>query len=438
MERQVIVSLQDNDNKDIASLDLLWQQKNVSIGERFNQLVMIAQQSRASDIHLEPHPAYIYVRFRVDGVLHEAGKIPKYIQPILTNYVKILSHMELDSNQPQTGQGQLLNSDINFYATTVPTITGERIIVKLKQPSVRNLSELGLWGSNLLKVEDGISSMRGLVVLSGPLASGRSATLSSIIKFIDPHYKVAVIQDSTELPRAFSLLQNISIFRRNSLTIADTIKLALSQNPDCLVLPRLSDQNTAQLALQAAASGKLVITFLPINDALSVFSYLIKMGLPVHQVAHNLTLSIHQRLVRQLNSVYKIERRPTVAERHGIEKYFSLNETKYNQLYELEKQAIKSGMGDDTLSTSSKKIEKIYEPNPEIMQEYKKYSGRIGLFEVAEPNPEIINSLNASKTSTKQLIKAAGQNYIDVKLDGLVKALRGQTTLDEVMRVTSK
>lgn len=380
----------------------------------------------ASDIHIEPTRDRLRVRFRQLGVLHASIFLPLRVHPAVIARIKILSSLKIDETRiPQDGRFSTKLGDkiIDFRVATFPTPLGEKVAIRVLDPAagLKSFEELGLEGRNLEVVKEGILRPFGLVLATGPTGCGKTTTLYVILQFLNKEgVNIVTLEDPVEY-----FIENINqsqIKPDIGYDFASGLRQILRQDPDIIMIGEIRDEETAALVTHAALTGHIVLSTLHTNNALGVVPRLIDMGIKPYLIPPSLQLAIAQRLVRRLcdNCKEKITPDPKIRD---------------ILLKEIEKlpPEIKNSL----------KIERplsIFINNPKGCPKCNKtgYSGRIGVFEVLTMTPTL-STLILKEPSEEALKKEAeAQRMITMKQDGIIKVLKGATTIEEVLRVTEE
>jgi len=381
---------------------------------------------RASDIHIEPIEKELLVRYRIDGVLHDAMVLPLRIHPGVVARIKILSNLKLDEHRlPQDGRFKIETEDykISFRVSILPTFFGEKIVMRLLPETSRglNLEELGLRGEALERVHFNIKRPTGLILITGPTGCGKTTTLYSILDILNnPQVNISTIEDPVEytMPRINQTQVNPLI----GLVFAEGLRALVRQDPDILMVGEIRDSETASLAVNAALTGHLVLSTLHTNNAAGALPRLIDMDVEAFLIASTLKLVVAQRLVRKLCSNFSSYS-------------FSRGEVEnLSQRYDTEK--ILKSLKEEKIIKENQDWETIKLGRPKETQECAEgYKGRIGIFETLEVT-ESIKELIMKGRSADEIQKQAEREGMRTMLeDGFAKAVQRVTSLEEIFRV---
>lgn len=389
------------------------QQMNFGDGSNIIKVVDLiltqAVRDRASDIHIEPEHETLRIRFRIDGILHEIPSPPKDWEAAIISRVKVLSGMDIaESRIPQDGhfQSKIDDKIIDFRVSTVPTIYGENLVIRLLDTAsvMIGLEKLGFSTAEDLKsYESLISRPYGIILSTGPTGSGKTTTLYSALMRINTiDRNIITIEDPVEY--RLGLIRQIQVNPRAGITFANGLRAILRQDPDVIMLGEIRDLETAVTAIQSALTGHLVFSTLHTNDAPSSITRLINMGVEPFLISASLVGVMAQRLVRVICEHCKEQYEPTPA----VVKKWGLANKKGVRLYRGKGCEFCKGTG---------------------------FRGRTGLYELLVCDDEIREMIinNASHTQLRKKAQEKGMRLLSE--DGLAKALAGITTLEEVARV---
>jgi type IV pilus assembly protein PilB len=377
-----------------------------------NSLLERSISSRASDIHLEPSEFDLRVRIRIDGVLHEIDAIPRGIQAALISRLKIMSGLDITERRvPQNGRitMDIGGRGVDLRAATLPTVWGEKIVLRILDTGSidLDLKKLGFTDFNYGRFSTSFSKPHGMVLVTGPTGSGKSTTLyATLTEIARPQVNVITVEDPVEYRIAG--INQVQVNFKAGLTFAAVLPAILRSDPDIVLIGEIRDRTTAQLAVEAALTGHLVLSTLHTNDAPSAMTRLIEMGIEPFLVGSSLDCVLAQRLARRLCEWCKEAYEPTdlelTASRWPVEEL------------KVPEQLWKSVGCRSCASTG--------------------YRGRLAVNEVM-PVSEELERLTVSRAPATELAKAAlAEGMVTLRDDGLRKAAAGLTTLEEVLRIT--
>jgi type IV pilus assembly protein PilB len=414
------------------------------IAQTINLLLEYAIRSHASDVHIEPREGYVQIRYRIDGILKEVNRLPRNVLGSLVSRVKILANLKIDEKRvPQDGRFKI-NVSGRQYAlrvSTLPIIDGEKIVMRILDESNQavTLQELGYWGKALEDITREITDPNGIVLMTGPTGSGKSTSLFSILTTLNkPNVNISTIEDPVE----YKIL-GVNQTQTNSkagMSFASGLRALLRQDPNIIMVGEIRDSETANLAIQAALTGHMVFSTLHTNNAATTLPRLLDMDIEPFLIASTVRAVVGQRLVRRLHKQSRTSYVPTQEEVASILKSFNLPaDQDFRVLHELEKRAAADGLGGDTpLSTDENGIKSLWKADPNYNQEsvQEGYRGRIGIYEVLYNSDAVQKLILAQATSDQIQDQAIREGMTTMQIDGLIKALRGETTVEEVLRVS--
>ncbi len=420
--------------KDAKSMQNLVQ--DAPITRALNAILDYAAQSRASDIHIEPREKELKIRYRVDGILQETMTLPKGIEPALISRIKILSNLRIDEHRvPQDGQFQISSSgkEIDLRIAISPVVWGEQVVIRLleKDSSIMTLEALGFHGRALRVISDGIHRPHGMTLSTGPTGSGKSTTLYAIVQALkDVAINIVTLEDPVEYK--MDGINQIQVNADVGLTFASGLRSILRQDPNVVLVGEIRDKETADLAVQAALTGHVVLSTIHTNSAAGVLPRLLDMGIEPFLIASTINTVIGQRLVRRLCEKCKapfetspIETKTVLTTLAGV-----LPKT------EDDAKKAKEDIGYDILPMAGKESYTMYKAVG-CKACSKGYKGRIGIYEVFAITTDMEKMLSQHATTTDVQNQAQKDGMITMKQDGYLKALSGLTTLEEVARVAA-
>jgi type IV pilus assembly protein PilB len=367
-----------------------------------------AIKERASDIHLEPRPNILQVRFRIDGLLREVFKIPKWMQDALTARIKILGKLDISEKRlPQDGKYRVDLGDkkVDLRLSTLPTSYGEKIVLRIldSASTVPSLEEAGLEGEDLLKINSFIERSLGMILVVGPTGSGKSSTLYAMInKLKSESLNIVTIEDPIEIQ--VEDVNQVQVNDKVGLSFASCLRSVLRQDPDVILVGEIRDEETAEIAFKAANTGHLVLSTLHTNSAPATITRLFHLNVEPYLIASSLIGIISQRLVR-------------------------LNCSQCMEIYDPPQDVlIRLGINGD-LSLKS------FRGKGCPVCDNKGYFGRQGLFQILDINSQLQELI--AKQADERIIKttAIERGMKELKQIGLEKVENGLTTLEEVLRV---
>jgi len=383
----------------------------------------------ASDIHIEPLDAQVVIRYRIDGILHDAMVLPKTAAAGIVARVKVLANLKLDEKRlPQDGRFKIESAGekVAFRVSTLPTYYGEKTVMRLLREAVSGftLEGLGFIGINLERIHEATKQHVGMILTTGPTGSGKSTTLYTILDLVNsPEVNISTIEDPIEYQMA--RVNQTQVKSEIGLTFASGLRTLMRQDPDIIMVGEIRDNETASLAVNAALTGHLVLSTLHTNSAASTMPRLIDMDIEPFLIVSTVNVIISQRLVRRLTNVN--------------EKYF-LSTDEIN--------ALKKSMDLDRIMNVLKE-EKIVSQNAEwkdvpLYRPQKStdsedgYNGRVGIHEVLKMSPTIRDLVIKGETATIVEGQARKEGMLTMTEDGMIKAVQGLTSIEEIFRVVSE
>ena len=417
--------------------------ENSPIAQTVNLLLEYAIKSNASDIHIEPREDYVQVRYRIDGVLKEVNKLPRNVHGALVSRIKILSNLKIDERRvPQDGRFKIKVSGKQYAlrVSTLPIADGEKVVMRILDESNQavKLDQLGYWGLSLATVKDAMAQPNGMILVTGPTGSGKSTSLFSVLSELNtPDVNISTIEDPVEykIPGVNQTQTNA----KAGMTFASGLRALLRQDPNIIMVGEIRDGETANLGVQAALTGHLVFSTLHTNNAATCLPRLLDMGIEPFLIASTVKAVIGQRLVRRLCMNCRQEYTPNEEEIKYITEMFKINTESIKKIHNLEEQAFEDKIGGDTpIGSTDSGIEHLWRPNPEGCDEcgHKGFKGRVGIYEVLGISIPIQKMITANATSNDIQDQAISEGMVTMQMDGLIKSLRGITTVDEVLRAT--
>lgn len=384
-----------------------------------SNLLERAVREKASDIHIEPQEKNVSVRFRIDGLLQPVLELPKNLQGAVISRLKILSNLKIDETRlPQDGRIRLIinQNPVDFRLSTLPTVNGEKVVMRIldKSAGILSFQELGLDSINLERVKENISKAHGMTLITGPTGSGKTTSLYAIIGTLTkPAVNIVTLEDPVEYRIA-----GINQSQTNQpigYDFASGLRSIVRQDPDIILIGEIRDLETATMAIHSALTGHVVLSTLHTNDAAGALPRMIDMGIEPFLITSSTNAIIGQRLVRRIcnecKSPVELPEESLAGAREAIQALPVNLQPKTSKL------TFYRGKGCSQCHKSG-------------------YTGRLGIFETL-PVTETIKQLALKRVSASALtVQAIKEGMITMKQDGIIKALAGLTTLEEVWRVT--
>lgn len=377
---------------------------------------------RASDIHIEPQRNRSRIRFRVDGELREVSTFPLSLHSLIVSRIKILANLKIDETRiPQDGRFRtvLFGRDIDYRVATFPTPVGEKVVIRVLDPStgLRGLEDLGLRGKNLETVKTGIAKPYGIVLITGPTGSGKSTTLYALMQLLNKEdVNIVSLEDPVEY--YMDGLNQSQVKPEIGYDFASGLRQILRQDPDVIMVGEVRDEETASLTIQAALTGHIVLSTLHTNNAVGVIPRLIDMKVQPFLIPAALNIMLGQRLITKLCQVCRIKEDAPAQIAEVVRRELAKMSPEIRTQYP---------------ATGPYSI--YHSPGCEACKG-KGVSGRIAVFEVLSMTPELEAIINAGATEGAILAEARRQGMVTMHQDGILKALEGTVSIEEVLRET--
>ncbi|MEE2939892.1 MAG: ATPase, T2SS/T4P/T4SS family, partial [Planctomycetota bacterium] len=395
------------------SEDVLDVSNKAPIIKLVNTILFQALKLRASDVHFQPYPDRMQVRFRIDGILYDMDAIPKRVQDAIISRVKVMGKMDIAERRlPQDGRAtiRLGDGEVDVRISSVPTSTGERIVMRLldKTAKLYRLDEIGLDRSNLDMIRDYLDYNHGIILVTGPTGSGKTTTLYASMAEIDTTRKnILTIEDPVEY--AVGGVSQVQVNTKKGLTFASGLRSFLRQDPDVMMVGEIRDLETAEVAIRAALTGHLVFSTVHTNDSASTITRMVDQGVEPYLVASSIVLIIAQRLVRTICPHCK-----TVV---PIDEEWAAKLKKVDMDPAELGGEIAYGPGCDECFQSG-------------------YAGRTAIYEFLPVNERIRTMVMEGASATDIKREQINEGFQTLRSDGRDKIRQGLTTPDEVLRVT--
>jgi len=405
------------------------------ISKALTTILSYAAKTKASDIHIEPLENSLIIRCRIDGVLRKIMELPKTVAPALVSRIKILSNLKIDEHRvPQDGQFTVLVDDqeIDLRIAISPVTWGEQVVIRLldKTGVSMEIEKMGMTGRALRDVLEGIKKPNGMILTSGPTGSGKSTTLYALIQKIkSEEINIVTLEDPVEYK--MDGINQIQVNVDAGLTFASGLRSILRQDPDVVMVGEIRDSETAGLAVQAALTGHLVFSTLHTNSAAGILPRLLDMGIEPFLLASTLNVVIGQRLVRRVTEKREMYKSSEI-ETKGINEIVGDllpkdKETVAKVSEDLGYQGLP--VENDDHYMLAKGINSKETPGG--------YKGRAGLYETITVDEEIQKLIINHSTANEIMRLAKEKGTVTMRQDGILKALSGITTIEEVNRVAS-
>ena len=384
-------------------------------------LLKEAVAAKASDIHIEPQRKRMRVRFRMDGRLKEFASMPLELHQPIASRVKIMSDLKIDENRvPQDGRFRtnIFGREIDFRVSTFPTPAGEKIALRVLDPEtgLKSLDDLGMKERNKNILLRNVNRPYGMVLITGPTGSGKTTTIYALMQIMNQEIKNIV---SLEDPVEYTIdgLNQSQVRPEIKYTFASGLRQILRQDPDVIMVGEIRDKETAELSVHAALTGHIVLSTLHTNNSVSVIPRLVDMGVEPFLLPSALNLMAAQRLVSRLCDACKKEEKPSEQLNREIEAQLATLPPELKERY--------------------KEPHKVYRPVG-CDKCHNGLTGRVALFELFEMTPQLSEALSESIQESKIQAEAKRQGMVTLRQDGIMKALDGLVSVEEVLRETAQ
>ena len=397
--------------------------RKAPVSKMVSVILRHAVEGNASDVHIEPVGNETRIRYRIDGILHTSIVLPKEVHSAIVARIKVLSNLKIDETRiPQDGRFRMTidKRDIDYRVSTLPLINSEKVVMRILDTSqnVFDLEQLGFWGRNLEVMKNNIRKSHGMFLSTGPTGSGKSTTLYALLTIMNKEsVNIVTLEDPVEY-----YLKGIAQSQINpevGLTFAAGLRSILRQDPDIIMVGEIRDTETAELAVHAALTGHVVLSTLHTNDAFGAVPRMIDMKIEPFLVTSSVNVVIAQRLVRRICP-------------HCKEEYRLPKETEKEVLAEFEKIPKQSLPKDLKITTPFK----FFRGKGCVRCENMGYKGRTAIAEVLEMTDELKKIVQAGSNLDSIKEEFNKQGLLSMKQDGLVKALIGETSIEEVWNAT--
>ncbi len=413
---------------EVSEEDLKKLAEDVPVVRIVDTLLKHAIIQDASDIHIEPAEAQVVVRYRIDGILHDAMVLPKNVAAGITARIKVLSNLKLDEKRiPQDGRFKidLNNEKVSFRVSTLPVYYGEKTVMRLLRESVSgfSLESLGFHGDGLELLHKATKLATGMILTTGPTGSGKTTTLYTMLDILNtPDINISTIEDPIEYQ--MKRVNQTQVKPEIGFTFSTGLRTLVRQDPDVIMVGEIRDGETASLAVNAALTGHLVLSTLHTNSAAGTIARLVDMKIEPFLLTSTLSVIIAQRLIRRLAES---------KERY----YLSVNEIEQlKKTINLER--VMKSLKEEKVVDSNATWESVpmYRPKPGGDSD-DGYKGRIGIHEVMRVTPAIRDAIMKGSTTQDVEDQAKKEGMLTMVEDGIFKSVQGITTIEEVLRVIS-
>lgn len=418
----------DEDGEGLSEEDLKKMAEDLPVVRIVDTLLRHAIIQGASDIHIEPMEKELLVRYRIDGILHDAMTLPKHASSTIVARLKVLSNLKLDEKRlPQDGRFKMEmdGQKVSFRVSVLPIYYGEKVVMRLlrENRSGYNLEGIGFHGETLERVHNAMKQTTGIILVTGPTGSGKTTTLYTILDLLNtPEVNISTIEDPIEyqMPR----INQTQVKPDIGFTFASGLRSLMRQDPDVIMVGEIRDHETASLAINAALTGHLVLATVHTNSASGTVARLVDMGVESFLLVSSLRVAIGQRLVRRLTD-HKEAYTLTAKEKAELSKHADLD-------------LVLETMKEEGIVKKNATWNSIPFYRPKDGNEDKAYKGRMGIHEVLPVTPTIKEQVIGQATADDIAETARKEGMLTMLEDGIYKAARGVTSIEEVLRVINE
>lgn len=416
-------SIDDTSGEDLRKLA-----EDLPVVRIVDTLLKHAVLQGASDIHIEQMELEVIIRYRIDGMLHDAMVLPKNIGPSIIARIKVLSNLKLDEKRlPQDGRFkiELTGESISFRVSVLPTCFGEKTVLRLLRENMTGftLEHLGFHGRNLELIHEAMGYSEGLILTTGPTGSGKTTTLYTMLDILNqPDVNISTVEDPVEYQ--MNRVNQTQVKPEIGLTFASGLRSLLRQDPDIIMVGEIRDNETASLAINASLTGHLVLSTLHTNSAAGAIPRLVDMKCEPFLLVSTLKIIIAQRLVRELGS--------------SKERYILSKDQLSSLRTHVDLDKILKSLKDEKVVREDSDWSNVYFYKPVPDQESADgYKGRIGIHEVLKVTSTLKEMIMNGATSDQMQEQAKNEGMLTMFEDGIFKAVQGHTSIEEILRVAS-
>ncbi len=428
-EAATLMKLSDDEEGSVNANDLKQMAEDLPVVKIVDTLISHAIIQNASDIHIEAQETELIVRYRIDGILHDAMVLPKDAAPAITARIKVLSNLKLDEKRlPQDGRFKTVMDDqkVSFRVSTLPTYFGEKTVIRILRESSHGftLEGLGFHGDSLERIHEGMRQHSGIILASGPTGSGKTTTLYTMLDILNtPEVNISTIEDPIEyqMPR----INQTQVKSEIGMTFANGLRALLRQDPNIIMVGEIRDGETASLAVNAALTGHLVLSTIHTNSAAGAIPRLVDMGVEPFLIVSTAKVIVAQRLVRRLTQT-KEQYFLSDAERTALERIIDMD----RMLEFLKNENIVE-------KKATWKTIPFYRPKKSEESE-DGYKGRVGIHEAIKITPAIKEIILKGGSADEVEKQAKVEGMMTMIEDGIFQAVQGNTSTEEVLRVISE
>ncbi len=428
-DAKALKTIKTEDGSEVSETDLKKMAEDLPVVRIVDTLLRHAVIQNASDVHIEPMEEEVLVRYRIDGILSDAMKLPKSAADMIVARIKVLSNLKLDQKRlPQDGRFKIEmdGQKVSLRVSVLPIYFGEKVVMRLlrENRSGYSLEGIGFHGQSLERIHRAMRTTTGIILITGPTGSGKSTTLYTILDLLNtPEVNISTIEDPIEyqMPR----INQTQVKPDIGFTFANGLRTLMRQDPDIIMVGEIRDQETASLAINAALTGHLVLATVHTNSAAGTVARLTDMGVEPFLLVSTLRVAVGQRLVRKLTDD-KIPYILSKAEREELARHANMDLV----LAALKEEGVVKG------SATWNDVE-FYHPKENGLTA-DGYQGRMGIHEVFEVSAAIKELVIGHRTGDEIEAEARKTGMLTMMEDGIFKAARGLTTVEEVLRVINE
>src|SRR6056297_2379049 len=428
-ESSALKVVQDENGEEVSEADLKKMAEDLPVVRIVDTLLRHAIIQGASDIHIEPMEESVLVRYRIDGILHDAMTLPKHAASTIAARIKVLSNLKLDQKRlPQDGRFKMEmdGQKVSFRVSVLPIYYGEQIVMRLlrENRSGFNLEGIGFHGRTLERVHDAMKQTTGIILVTGPTGSGKTTTLYTVLDLLNtPEVNISTIEDPIEyqMPR----INQTQVKSDIGFTFSSGLRSLMRQDPDIIMVGEIRDEETASLAINAALTGHLVLATVHTNSAAGTVARLLDMGVESFLLTSTIRVAVGQRLVRHLQEEAREEYTLSQSEKDELGKHADLD-------------AVLAAMKDEGVVKDSATWNTIPFYRPKAGSEEEAFKGRTGIHEVLSVTPTLRQMVMDAKTADEIEAQARKEGMLTILEDGIYKAARGVTSVEEVLRVINE
>ncbi len=427
-ESETLKTITEEAGESFSEADLKKIAEDLPVVRIVDTLLKHAILQNASDIHIEPMDDQLLVRYRIDGMLHDAMVLPKNAEPSITARIKVLSNLKLDEKRlPQDGRFKIdmNNEKVSFRVSLLPTYYGEKTVMRLLRESVSGftLEYLGFHGEGLERIHHATTLTTGMILTTGPTGSGKTTTLYTILDILNqPDVNISTIEDPIEYQ--MKRINQTQVKPEIGFTFSVGLRTLVRQDPDVIMVGEIRDNETASLAVNAALTGHLVLSTLHTNSAAGAIPRLMDMKIEPFLLVSTIDIIIAQRLVRKL-SEHK-------------ERYFLSKAELATLSKTVDLERVLKALRDEKVIKNTDSWDKIPFWKPITTKEDDGYKGRLGIHEVLKVTQSIKDLIIKGATTTEIEEQAKKEGMLTMIEDGIFNAVKGITTIEEVLRVVSE